>query len=114
MWRNDVVLDFVGWLRARNDALPSGSAKPGFYGLDLYSLFGSIEAVIDYLEKVDPEAARRARARYACFEHFGVDSQAYRYATAFGLASSCENEVVRQLVELRSRAARHARRIARL
>src|SRR5207253_1644651 len=63
MWRNDVVLDFVGWLRARNDALPSGTAKPGFYGLDLYSLFSSIEAVIDYLERVDPEAARRARAR---------------------------------------------------
>ncbi len=114
MWRNAVVLDFVGWLRARNDALRHGTPKTGFYGLDLYSLYASIDAVIGYLERVDPEAARRARARYACFEHFGVDSQAYGYATSLGLAPSCEDEVVKQLVELRQRAADYARRDGRL
>src|ERR671939_278825 len=63
MWRNADVLDFVGWLRAHNDALAADATKVGFYGLDLYSLHASIESVLNYLEKVDPEAARRARYR---------------------------------------------------
>ena len=65
-----------------------------------------MEAVLAYLEQVDPEAARRARHRYACFDHFGEDTQAYGYATGFGLSRSCEHEVVSQLVELRQRATR--------
>src|SRR5216117_3027782 len=48
MWRNDVVLDFVTWLRAHNESSPGSRA--GFYGLDLYSLFTSIEEVLEYLE----------------------------------------------------------------
>jgi erythromycin esterase-like protein len=114
MWRNDVILDFVGWLRDRNDDLPSSAPKAGFYGIDLYSLHASIDAVVAYLDTVDPDAARRARARYACFDHFGEDSQAYGYATSLGLASSCENEVVRELVELRQRAADYSTRDGRL
>src|SRR5947207_519163 len=69
MWRNADVLDFVGWLRAYNEALAPGATQVGFYGLDLYSLSTSITAVLGYLDKVDPEAARQARYRYACFEH---------------------------------------------
>src|SRR5690606_29504918 len=64
MWRNADVLDFVGWLRARNDDLPA-AARVGFYGLDLYSMHASIQAVLAYLDRHDPAAARRARARYA-------------------------------------------------
>src|SRR5919106_85931 len=64
MWRNTEVAEFVGWLREYNDALPPGAAKVGFYGLDLYSLYASMERVIAYLDEVDPEAARRARERY--------------------------------------------------
>src|SRR5262249_894757 len=77
MWRNAGVLDFVGWLRAYNDGRAPGAAQVGFYGLDLYSLNTSIEAVLGYLDKVDPEAARRARYRYGCFEHFGENTRAY-------------------------------------
>src|SRR5574338_492577 len=99
MWRNADVLDFVGWLRTHNDDLAPGAAKVGFYGLDLYSLHTSIEAVLTYLDKIDPEAASRARARYACFEHFGKDEQAYGYATGLRLSESCEEEVVSQLVD---------------
>lgn len=73
MWRNTDVVEFVAWLREYNDALPEGTRKVGFYGLDLYSLHASARAVLDFLDKVDPEAARRARYRYACFEHFGKD-----------------------------------------
>jgi erythromycin esterase-like protein len=74
MWRNLDVLAFIEWLRGHNQKLPEGSKQTGFYGLDLYSLYASIEAVISYLEKVDPEAARRARYRYSCFDHFDEDS----------------------------------------
>lgn len=50
----------------------------GFYGLDLYSLRASMEAVLRYLEQVDPEAARRARARYSCFDQFGEEHASLR------------------------------------
>jgi len=105
MWRNTVVVEFVEWLRAHNDALPAGAQKVGFYGLDLYSLYTSIEAVLEYLDGVDPEAAARARRRYSCFEHFGEDTTAYAYAASYGASESCEPGVVEQLVELRRRAA---------
>src|SRR5262249_10358191 len=113
MWRNADVLDFIGWLRAHNEGL--GAKSPaGFYGLDLYSLHSSMAAVLGYLDKVDPEAARRARARYACFDHFGEDTQAYGYAAGLGLSKSCEDEVVRQLIELRRQAAEYAGRDGRV
>ncbi|HEX6087888.1 MAG TPA: erythromycin esterase family protein [Thermoanaerobaculia bacterium] len=102
MWRNADVLDFVGWLRDFNEQRPE-ERRAGFYGIDLYSLFSSIEAVIDYLEQVDPEAARRARERYSCFDHFGEEAQSYGYAAAFGAAESCQEEVVKQLTELTRR-----------
>jgi len=85
MWRNADVLDFVGWLRAYNDAGESDRRTVGFYGLDLYSLHASIEAVLAYLRVVDPDAARRAQARYACFDHFGPDLHDYGAAARFGL-----------------------------
>ena len=104
MWRNTDVVEFVEWLRAHNDALPQGATKTGFYGLDLYSLRASMEAVLRYLEEVDPDAAKEARARYACFDHSGEDDQVYGFLTAAGATRSCQEEVVRQLVELQRRA----------
>ena len=86
MWRNTDVVDFVDWLRAHNDALPPGAVKSGFYGLDLYSLHSSMRAVLRYLEKVDPIAAKKARERYACFEHFGEDTNRYGLMTHIGAA----------------------------
>ena len=82
----------------------AGTPKTGFYGLDLYSLHTSIAAVLDYLDRVDPDGAVRARARYACFDHFGDDPQVYGYATTMGIAEPCENEAVGQLVEMQRRA----------
>src|SRR5215212_5950287 len=101
MWRNTVVLEFITWLRERNARRTSQESATGFYGLDLYSMHTSIEAVLEYLDKVDPPAARRARYRYGCFDHFGEDPQRYGLATVAGGAEPCENEVVDQLVELR-------------
>src|SRR6266480_1832530 len=110
MWRNTDVLNFIEWLRQYNNTLPENARKVGFYGLDLYSLYASIEAVINYLENVDPEAAKRARYRYSCFEHFAEDTQAYVYAAGFNLSESCENEVVNQLIELQQHAPEYAHR----
>ena len=114
MWRNADVLDFIGWLREYNDNLGPQAVKVGFYGLDLYSLHASIEAVLNYLDKVDPEGAWRARSRYACFDHFGADLQAYGFATSFGMSQSCEDAVVNELIELQRRAAEYALRDGRI
>ncbi|MGW0179132.1 erythromycin esterase family protein [Nocardia sp. NPDC003345] len=102
MWRNTVVRDFVDWLHSHNARCrAAGVAETGFYGLDLYSLHRSMRAVVRYLEQVDPPAARRAAARYACFDQVtGDDREAYGHAAAFGAGSSCERQVVDQLVEL--------------
>ena len=103
MWRNTVVLEFVEWLRQLNSGRAEND-RAGFYGLDLYSLFNSMEAVINYLDRVDPEAGRRARYRYSCFEHFGEDSQAYGYVASFDLDRSCEDEAINQLLDMQRRA----------
>jgi erythromycin esterase-like protein len=66
------------------------------------------------LQSVDPEAARRARQRYACFDHFGQDPQAYGYASTAGVIESCEDDVVKQLLDLRAKAADYARRDGRV
>ena len=110
MWRNADVLDFVGWLREHNDEQVFADGKCGFYGLDLYSLHASIEAVLAYLSKVDPEAAKRARHYYSCFEHFGKDPTAYAYHTGFGLTPNCEQPVIKQLVELRRKTMEYLQR----
>jgi erythromycin esterase-like protein len=109
MWRNTVVVDFVEWLRHYN-AKRMVSDRVGFYGLDLYSLHTSIDAVLRYLRKIDPDAAARARHRYSCFEHFGSDPQSYGYAANLGLSRSCEDDVVAQLVDLRNAAVEYASR----
>lgn len=69
-----------------------------------------MEAVLRYLEKVDPDAARIARTRYACFDDFDKDTQVYGLLTGTGVTKSCRDEVISQLVDLRRRAAEYARR----
>ena len=103
MWRNRNVETFIGWLRHFNDSRPD-AVQVGFYGLDLYSLNRSRVEVLRYLEKVDPVAARRARYRYSCFDHFGEDEQAYGYAAGFDVSQSCQDEVIQQLRDLQQRA----------
>jgi len=103
MWRNMDVLAFAEWLRKRNAV---AAKRVGFYGLDLYSMYTSAQEVVRFLEAVDPDAAKRARYRYGCFDHFGEDSQAYGYAASFAMAESCEKQAVEQLTELLAHAAR--------
>jgi erythromycin esterase-like protein len=95
MWRNTVMVDFLAWLREWNRGHPQ--ARAGLFGMDLYSMHASMALVLDYLDTVDPYAAKRARARYACFEHFGDDPQRYGLATGLGRSESCEREAVEQM-----------------
>ena len=101
MWRNTDVASFVDWLRERNRPLPPDE-RAGFFGLDLYSLGGSMRAVIDYLDTVDPEAAQVARARYGCLKPWSREPQDYgRMALSAGFAV-CEQPVIRVLQDLLS------------
>jgi erythromycin esterase-like protein len=102
MWRNTAVLDFVGWLREHNDRFDDDAGKSGFYGIDLYSLYRSIQEVISYLDRVDPAGAALARERYGCFEHYrDYDAQIYGFQAAFGVGETCEHEAAEQLADLR-------------
>ena len=76
--------------------------RAGLYGLDLYSLFSSIEAVVRYLDNVDAPAAARARARYACFDDFGEDPQVYGYAATAGLEEAAKTKSSRSWSSFRS------------
>ncbi len=104
MWRNTVMREFVEWLREHNRSL-APARQVGFFGMDLYSMYSSMRAVVHHLARHDPQAAARARARYACFDHRGgEDSQAYGYAAAFGAIPSCEDQAIEQLMEMNRRA----------
>jgi erythromycin esterase len=101
MWANEEILEFTERLRQYNCGLPEED-RVGFYGLDVYSLWESMGAVIEYLERVDPEAVDAARRAYKCFEPYGEDVREYARATAF-VPTSCEDEVVEMLADLRNR-----------
>ena len=109
MWRNTDVVDFIDWQRGFNAGRPPDE-RSGFYGMDLYSLHASMEAVLGYLDRTDPEAARQARERYSCFDRFGDDSQTYGLMAGLRGAADCEREVIAMLVEMRRRAAHIGRR----
>ena len=99
MWRNTDVEAFTGWLREHNRDREPG-ARAGFHGLDLYNLNGSIRAVIDYLDRVDPATAALARERYACLTPFRTHPARYgRVALTEGFAR-CEQAVVAMLTDL--------------
>lgn len=102
MWRNVEVLRFIEWLRASNAARAADRAV-GFYGLDMYSMYRSAEAVIDYLDSVDQEQAEIARRQYAALDHVR-DPQHYGYEAAFGLRPAARDAVRQRVTELLRRA----------
>jgi erythromycin esterase-like protein len=108
MWRNTEVVELVHWLRGHNERIADPQRRVGFFGIDLYSLRKSMDSVVRYLEKADPEGAKRARERYSCFDHLAEEPQHYGYAATFGMKKDCEEEVIKQLVELTAEAGRRA------
>ncbi len=100
MWRNGQVASFLERLKAINETIADPDRRAGFYGLDVYSLATSIEAVLAYLDRVDPEAARIARHRYGCLAPFRAEPAQYgRMALSQGFAF-CEKPVTEALVDL--------------
>lgn len=104
MWRNPEMLDFISWLHEHNAALVAPE-RVGVYGLDLYSLYRSAEAVIEYLQKTDPEQAAVARMHYAALDHVR-EPMTYGYEAAAGLRLPAQREVIEQLRRLRASEAR--------
>lgn len=105
MWANREILELIEWLREYNLTL-SEEQKVGFYGLDVYSLWESLDAVIKYLKRVDPKAVQTAIQAYRCFEPYGQSVEDYARATAF-VPDSCEDEVIEMLIDLHSKASRY-------
>jgi protein-L-isoaspartate(D-aspartate) O-methyltransferase len=103
MWRNHETWGFVEWLRVLNAEVREPARQASFYGLDLYSLFTSIRSVLEYLERVDPPAARLARERYSCLTPWQADPQA-RGARPGGRHRVCEKEAVAMLRDMLSRS----------
>jgi erythromycin esterase-like protein len=101
MWANREVVSLCDWLRDFNRRRPA-EQRVGFYGLDVYSLWDSMRAVVEYLERIDPELARNARRAYNCFEPYAEDVQEYARATAI-VPTSCEAEAVSVLRALRGK-----------
>jgi protein-L-isoaspartate(D-aspartate) O-methyltransferase len=99
MWRNQETRGFVDWLRRHNDGLPP-PRRVRFAGLDLYALYNSVAAVLEYMEKVDPASAEVARHRYGCLTPWESDPAAYGRAALTGGYRSCEREVLRVLEDL--------------
>lgn len=99
MWRNIEVMEFLDWLRDHNESLPA-ERRAAFVGLDVYSLGASVSAVLDYLDRVDPEAAQMARRRYACFTPWQHDPAAYGGAILRGAQETCEEKAAAQLTDL--------------
>jgi len=110
MWRNEEVDEFVGWLRERNLAKHERSDRVGFHGLDLYSMFTSIAAVLEYLDDVDPDAARVARARYGTLTPWQKDPAAYGKAVLVGRYASSEEAVVTMLGDMLEQRLDYARK----
>jgi protein-L-isoaspartate(D-aspartate) O-methyltransferase len=107
MWRNNEVREFVDWLHIQNSGFPPDK-RVAFHGLDLYSLYSSIRAVLKYLDEVDPETAAKARHRYGCLTPWQADPATYGRAAISGTYRSCEDDVVQMLTELSGKHREYA------
>jgi erythromycin esterase len=103
MWANREMVDLIEWLTSYN-RVQKDDGKVGFYGLDVYSLWESLDAVMQYLRKNYPDAMKSTIEAYRCFEPYGKDVEGYARATAF-IPESCEDEVTEMLIELRRKAS---------
>ena len=108
MWRNTEVEQFLAWLRAHNESM-SEKRRAGFHGLDLYNMSGSIAAVLQYLESVDPEAAVAARERYGCLTPWQRDPATYGRAVLTSGYRKCEHDVIEQCRALLEKRLEYAR-----
>jgi protein-L-isoaspartate(D-aspartate) O-methyltransferase len=107
MWRNEEVRGFVDWLHEYNGAV-SLDRRVAFHGLDLYSLYSSMRAVLSYLDEVDPATARIARERYGCLTPWQADPATYGRAALTGTYRSCEHDVLHMLNSILAKSSEYA------
>ena len=107
MWRNEEMRSFVEWLH-ENNSVEEHRHRTAIYGLDLYSLYTSIRSILEYLDKVDPDAARVARHRYGCLTPWQADPATYGHAALTGSYRTCEKDVVRMLEDLLHKRSAYA------
>ncbi|TIV06649.1 MAG: erythromycin esterase family protein, partial [Mesorhizobium sp.] len=100
MWRNTDVAAFVDWMRQHNERIRISSRLAGFYGLDIYNMSGSIGAVLQYLDRVDPQAAKIARERYGCLTPWQHEPSTYGRVALTSGYEKCEQAVLEQCREL--------------
>ncbi|RUU35373.1 protein-L-isoaspartate(D-aspartate) O-methyltransferase [Mesorhizobium sp. M6A.T.Ca.TU.002.02.2.1] len=100
MWRNTDVAAFVDWMRLHNERIRISSRLAGFYGLDIYNMSGSIAAVLQYLDRVDPQAAKIARERYGCLTPWQNEPSTYGRVALTSGYEKCEQAVLEQCREL--------------
>jgi erythromycin esterase len=101
MWANWEIDALINWLRDYNIGL-TANKRVGFYGLDVYSLWESMEALVNYLQSNDPKAAELAQQAIRCFEPYGEDAHEYA-RSQYSIESSCRGEVVKLLSEIRKK-----------
>ncbi len=99
MWRNREIADLIHWMRAHNEAQPV-DRRAEFRGLDVYSLSSSIQAVLGYLDRVDPQAARDARGRYGCLSPWQAEPARYGRAVFTGRKTPCDQALLDQLRDM--------------
>jgi len=100
MWANHSVADFVHWLKDYNNKFDSVDKAVGFYGLDLYSMYSSMDTVLNYLQDVDPMTAEIARLRYGCLSPWASDPSLYSRVALSSRYRECETEVLTVLQDL--------------
>jgi len=109
MWRNREVVELIAWLKSHNELIKDPQWRVGFHGLDLYSLYKSLDAVLHYLNDIDPKAAKIARERYACLSPWERDPALYGRAAISQGYAQCERPVVAVLRDLLERRLDYAR-----
>jgi erythromycin esterase-like protein len=106
MWGNTDVASFTRWLRRHNEGRPAGQ-RVGFFGLDVYSLWESLHAVLGHLREHDPGRVERALEAYRCLEPYAEDPHSYALAARLA-PEGCEPQVLSLLAAVRRRAAEAA------
>jgi protein-L-isoaspartate(D-aspartate) O-methyltransferase len=109
MWRNTEVDGLIAWMREHNERVTEPDQRAGFYGLDIYNMRGSIAAVLDYLDRVDPQVAKVARERYGCLTPWQNDPATYGRAMLSSGFAECEQVVTEQCRALLARKLDYAR-----
>ncbi|WP_117194284.1 protein-L-isoaspartate(D-aspartate) O-methyltransferase [Rhizobium terrae] len=108
MWRNTEIQALIEWMRKHNMGIGAMEDRAGFYGLDIYNMSGSIGAVLDYLDRVDPQAAAVARERYGCLTPWQKNPATYGRAALSRGYAECEQAVIDQCQELLRRRLDYA------